>query len=158
MKPPGYGLLRFGLGLGISVSLASACIVVVALLANAEDILRAYPSPEKHDDVRQIWRADPREESDARPGCLVGTGDFDGDGLDDAISVEYFHMEPLFRPSTSGMVFVRSGRDGKPLLAQATPTPFTHVSWLGDVDSNGTDDIETDDGKSRITFGFVRDR
>ncbi|HVS08318.1 MAG TPA: hypothetical protein VMS76_00495 [Planctomycetota bacterium] len=152
--PLRHALLRIGWGLGTTISVAFAWIVACALLRNGSDILRAYPSPERHEGVREISRADPKRDG-AHLECLVGTGDFDGDGADDSLDVEYFHMEPLFRAATSGMVFVRSGRDGTPLLAHAVPTPFTHACWLGDLDGNGTDDIEIDDGARVVRLGFV---
>jgi hypothetical protein len=157
VKPLRHALLRIGWGLGITISVAFAWIVACALLRNGSDILRAYPSPERHEGVREISRAGPKGNG-AHLECLAGTGDFDGDGIDDSASVEYFHMEPLFRAATSGMVFVRSGRDGSRLLAHAVPTPFTHVSWLGDLDGNGSDDIEVDDGACAVRLGSVAER
>jgi hypothetical protein len=87
------------------------------------------------------------------PAPRITTGDFDGDRVPDELECEYFHMEPLFRASTSGMVYVRSGASGEVLLAHAVPTPLHGCFWLGDLDANGTDDIAIEGKSGMIVYG-----
>jgi hypothetical protein len=110
----------------------------------------AYPSPEMHEHVRRLpIGADAVSASDA-------AHDFDGDGIADAFNVSCFHMEPLFRRATSGMLRVRSGSDGTTLLAHALDTPMDPVEWCGDRDGNGSDDLIVSDQGERFVLACMR--
>lgn len=78
--------------------------------------------------------------------------DFDGDGLADGFSLEYFHMEPFLCQGTSGLLRVRSGKDGSDLLAYPTDTPLDSVGWVGDLDGNGTDDLRVTNNLRDVTL------
>jgi hypothetical protein len=111
-----------------------AC-AVVSWFAFDDDVQRAYPSPEDLDGVSILA---PSAAAAATPRV---PHDFDGDGIPDFFWVEYFHMEPLFRASTSGLLKVYSGENHSTLAALTVDTPICRVSWCGDVDHNGTDDL-----------------
>jgi len=108
---------------------------VVSWFAFDDDVQRAYPSPEQLEGVSIL----------AAPLTAVATPrvphDFDGDGIPDFFWVEYFHIEPLFRTSTSGLLKVYSGENHSTLAALTVDTPMCQVAWCGDVDHNGTDDL-----------------
>lgn len=129
-------------------------VLWAALLLSDDDVRRAYPSPERHAGVREWKLSGPLPPPDLR---REAGGDFDGDGVLDVLTLEYFHMEPLHRPTTSGMVYVRCGRTGEVLLAHAVASPISGYLWAGDVDGNGTDDVLV---KSRGTWSVLgfRDR
>lgn len=144
---------------GIGALVPAACVlaavglfvvvsfVAVLLSGNAGDILRAYPSPERHDGIRELAVT-------ASLPASVLAGDFDGDGTEDTLSIEYFHMEPLFQRTTSGMVEVRSGGTGEILLAHAVDTPLSRATWCGDIDGNGTEEVLIQDDGRRFALGF----
>lgn len=121
---------RFVLGSGWVVS------AFIAWFAFDEDVQRAYPSPEQLDDVYFIGLS-----SDSAPSTPRVPHDFNGDGIPDFFWVEYFHVEPLFARSTSGLLRVYSGANHSTLLARTVATPLTRVEWCGDSDHNGTDDL-----------------
>jgi hypothetical protein len=79
--------------------------------------------------------------------------DFDGDGVEDELSVDYVHREPLFARTTSGMVYVYSGRTGEVLLARAVDVPINTAWWCGDRDGNGTDEVLVRDNGRRFALG-----
>ena len=147
-------LLPFSIGLGLGFGAILASICALWAVTNWEDVLRAYPSPELHEDVRELakwpFASQPR-------GPRV-RHDFNGDGVADDLSVEYFHMEPLLRRATSGMVSVQSGRTRRLLLAHAVANPCISVEWIGDVDGNGTDDLLVSDFGRTLVLGHVRSR
>jgi hypothetical protein len=131
------------------VVLAGAFVsfLIIAVLDGSRDVLRAYPSPEFHADVREIPVPIPHAVSED----ALTPRDFDGDGVADQLSNESFHMEPLFARATSGMVQVRSGATMKLLLAHAVSTPVDRVSWCGDADGNGTEDVLVEElGRSTV--------
>src|SRR5262245_39457039 len=107
--------------LGLATIGIVAGLLLLALVVCDDDIRRAYPSPERHAHVRLSPTAFVSNEPRRAPRVLH---DFDGDGIEDTLSVEYFHMEPLFARSTSGMLRVISGADGSVLVAHATLTPI----------------------------------
>jgi hypothetical protein len=84
--------------------------------------------------------------------------DFDGDGTLDRIEVEYYHQEPMFSASKSGMVIVSSGATGEPLLAYAVDCPMNPVAWCGDVDGNGTEDVLVVENARAVVIGSERRR
>jgi hypothetical protein len=112
-----------------------AC-AVVSWFAFDDDVQRAYPSPEQLEGVYSVAYS-----SSVVPAPPRVAHDFDGDGIPDFFRVEYFHIEPLFQRSTSGLLRVYSGADHSTLLAKTVATPLTRVSWFGDVGHNGMDDL-----------------
>ena len=136
-----WGALVFLLGVGCSAQIA--------------DVLRAYPSPNRLEGIRV--REIPSDHL-ARLRSIEDAGDFDGDGTADEVSVSYFHIEPLFEPTTSGLLEIRSGVDGVVLLARTLPTPFTRVAWYGDADFNGTEDVLVSDDGHVLVYGRVAKR
>ncbi len=79
--------------------------------------------------------------------------DFDGDGVADEFAVEYFHMEPLFsNDATSGLLRVRSGKDGSDLLVFPTATPMASAAWAGDLDGNGTDNLRVTNDRRDVSL------
>ncbi len=134
-------------------SVLLACGMVTYGVLGGEDMLRAYPSRERHEGVYEL--AVPESELAALPGLDSdeGNGDFDGDGVTDELSVEYFHIEPLFKRSTSGLVEVRSGRTGQVLLAHLVDAAINRAWWYGDRDGNGTEDILVLDEGHRFVLG-----
>jgi hypothetical protein len=154
-RPPS-GLLK---RVAISVATAAALLLlgyIAVLWMTCGDILRAYPSPETHDHVHEIALSDAQVALD--PESESGRTDFDGDGTPDELDVEYFHMEPLFSRTTSGMVYVRSGRTNELLLAHAVDTPLCRAHWCGDLDGNGTDDLRIRDDGRCFALGYQRKR
>ncbi|MFN0009952.1 MAG: hypothetical protein ACKVXR_18825 [Planctomycetota bacterium] len=121
----------------------------LVLLDGFADVRRAYPSPELHVGVQELALSAPRTKGES----AEVSRDFDGDGVADELSNEYFHMEPLFERATSGMVRVRSGATSELLLAHAVPTPFTPCSWFGDVDGNGTEDVLVQEMQRTVVLG-----
>ena len=116
-----------------------------------EDRLRAYPSPEWHEGTRRI------EIAQRASVEILEAGDFDGDGIEDELSIDYFHMRPFGDRATSGMVRVRSGASGDLLLAHAVPSPLNQADWCGDLDDDGTDDVLIEDGSELFAFGRSSD-
>lgn len=123
-------------------ALAGLSLLFVLLLLTNKDMANAYPSPERHEWVKRI----PVPSTAGSPGPAELSGlqeekDFNGDGVADRLSIEFFQMEPLFSPVTSGMVLVHSGANGALLLAHAVPSPLDFPKWCGDIDGNGTVDV-----------------
>jgi hypothetical protein len=144
-----------------AVSVATVAVLlflgyVALLLVNLDDILRAYPSPEQNDHVRELPLSDAQVTSESATDSA--TGDFDGDGTPDELTVEYFHIEPLFSRATSGMLHVVSGRTRELLLARVIDTPFSEAKWCGDLDGNGTDDLRIHDEGRWRALGYQRER
>lgn len=129
---------------------------MLMFVVDAQDTLRAYPSPERLKGVRDIDLTS--SQAAERSSQKLEAGDFDGDGSQDELAVEYYHMEPLFSRDTSALAYVHSGRDHRLLLARAVDCPFTDVHWCGDVDGNGTDDLFVEDDGRRFAMGFERAR
>ncbi|MEM7515833.1 MAG: hypothetical protein AAF368_02770 [Planctomycetota bacterium] len=126
-------------------ALAGLSLLFVLLLLTNKDMANAYPSPERHERVKRLPAASISVSVAATgpeelPG-LEEERDFDGDGVADRLSIEFFQMEPLFTPVTSGMVLIHSGATGALLLAHAVPSPLDFPKWCGDVDGNGTEDV-----------------
>jgi hypothetical protein len=139
--------------IGSAAALCTSFTVLLFLLVDLDDYLRVYTYPEFHRGVRDVLRP-------ASPDRLHRTeaGDFDGDGITDKLDTDYVHREPLFQRTTSGMVYVRSGRTGELLLAHAVATPFNYGEWVGDVDGNGTSDVLIRDNPRPVVLGFKRQR
>ena len=132
-------------------SVLLACGAVLYGMLGGEDVLRAYSLPERHEGTYEIGPSDVLPTSARSPDFT--RGDFDGDGTADDLTVDYVHREPLFGRTTSGMVYVRSGRTGRVLLAHAVATPMNMVNWKGDLDRNGTDDILIEDERRQFVLG-----
>ena len=125
------------------------------LLDGFADVRKAYyPPPELHVGVQELALSAPRTKGES----AEVPHDFDGDGIADELSNDYFHMEPLFEPVTSGMVRVRSGATSELLLAHAVPTPLNHCSWFGDVDGNGTEDVLVQEMERTVVLGHQGQR
>lgn len=132
------GSYLFAAALGLSVLTFG-----LAVLANVEDVGRAYLDRDRLSGVdvlelRELAWGPALEPRLAR--------DFDGDGVEDSVETEYLHREPLFDRSTSGVLRVRSGADGSLLAQRMTATPICNERWIGDVDGNGTDDLAFENG------------
>lgn len=122
-------------------ALASLALVVtlafaLAVMGDADDILRGWRNPSHYESVRQ-WTTP----HDLRTVQAASRGDFDGDGVDDLLEIHYLHREFITAESTSGMVYVRSGADGTVLLAHPTPTPMMSPLWCADSDGDGADEV-----------------
>jgi len=127
-------IARFFLGYGLLCALTLSIPIALVMRQDWDDIARAYPSPEYHWGVRkiprQLWIVP----------HVFDAGDFDGDGTPDELTTERYRMKPIFGPSTSKLARVTSGRTGKVLLIEALGA-FEGLSWAGDFDGNGTDDL-----------------
>ncbi len=133
-------------------SVLLACGLVTYGVLGGEDMLRAYPSRERHEGVYEFDAPDAQVAS--FPGADVAVGDFDGDGTADELTIDHFHMEPLFERDTWGMVYIRSGQTHDVLLAHAVDTPVpSGARWSGDLDGNGTDDLLVSDEGRQFVLG-----
>jgi len=148
-------LLLFGAaGFGLGILLLICGLFATAFVLDG-DVRKAYPSPEMHAGVCELASHEPTG-SIARPYL---NHDFDGDGVADELAVEYFHMEPLVRRSTSGIVYVRSGATKHVLLAHAVVDPNPNrAAWVGDVDRSGTDDVSVRDEGRTFVLGYAKPR
>lgn len=125
--------------------------LLLFLLAYAEpfDRMRAYPSPERHEGVARV-----ELDGGVAPKALED-GDFDGDGIEDKLSLDCFHMKPFGGRETRGLVSVRSGKTGELLLAHAVSFCFSFArsaTWIGDLDGNGSNEVLIEDDGSRFAL------
>jgi hypothetical protein len=132
----------------VAVILLLTIWIGLALYRDPNDVLRAYPSPERLNSVR-IVLLDPWQHIRELP-C----GDFDGDGVLDQFVVRSYHMEPLFATSTSALVEVRSGRTQEVLACKSVPAVLVRVSWCADRDGNGTEEVVFDYGDGRCVMSY----
>ncbi len=135
--------LRIGSFIAAAIVLTVLLGAVVLWSALGADVWHAYPSPERHENV-SVQRF---EFGALPPADAAGriTADFDGDGIADRVETEYFHMEPLFSRSTSGLLHVISGADGSRLATHAIDTPENTAYWCADRDHNGTNELVVED-------------
>jgi hypothetical protein len=156
VERPHLGVLaRFVIAVGAAGMLISIGVAVLLFMSSeAEDILRAYPSPEMHEHVREF--ALPAAAIESKSGSESKLADFDGDGTGDELALDYFHMEPLFSRTTSAMVSVVSGRTHEPLLVHAVGCPLCVAKWCGDIDGNGTIDLGICDDGRWLALGYQR--
>lgn len=146
-------VIRHGTVYGFAV-LGVLLSPIPVLMLGDHDVQNSLRSPEKHSGVYSIQDWKPEVAFVPPPD----SGDFDGDGTADLLTVEYYHQEPLFSPSTSGMLYVRSGRTKEVLLAHAVPTPLMGGQWTSDVDGNGTTDVLIWSLRSHAVLGMRRAR
>ena len=89
------------------------------------------------------------------------SGDFDGDGVLDSLTMDALEFPDGWGTSERAVVRIRSGADQSVLLEHDTGvTVWGWVCgeghWCGDIDGNGTDDVLFSDDRGRYALGSVR--
>jgi hypothetical protein len=144
-RDPWY--VRYRLAMMIVGFTTTAVLSFWVLVVGPDEILRAYPSPERHKGVRE-WSAASAELPRAPEG------DFDGDEVKDVIDCRGYYMQPFFGEKTRVLVEIRSGASGELLLVHAwSGMSWDAPFWCGDLDGNGTDEVAVEDGDEMTVLG-----
>lgn len=126
--------------------LAAYILVLVSAVAAVALAIWSINAAEPRNDHVSVIAANIRWSSWDDLGA-TRSGDFDGDGTEDSLDVDYNENGGNDR----GLVYVRSGSSDAILLKLPVDCPIDSAKWAGDMDGNGTCDVAVrSNGQCRI--------